>query len=225
MDAAGTTRAVAVAAAVAGLVLMILGVRLLARARAATQWPGPRRLPPVGRRISGAIVVVGLVLLAAGVPGLAEGVVTIAGPPWRPWAVRVALALVTLALGGYAVVRLVDRAELTALIRTPYIPRQPGPEDRRGAPTLGDPSVPDDGQGGWVYRDSAGEWYLAVTVEPGEGAGHRLLRLVDFRLAAPREVRPPLHLAGSARVTVLGPEEVPAGAEPPAAEPPDNVAW
>jgi hypothetical protein len=223
VDAGGTTRAVAVAAAVAGLVLVILGVRLLARARAATQWPGPRRLPPVGRRSAGAIVVAGLVLLAAAVPALAEGVVTVSGPAWRPWAVRAALALVTLALGGYAVVRLVDRAELAALIRTPYIPRQPGPEDRRAAPTLGDPAVPDDGQGGWVYRDGAGEWYLAVSLEPG--AGHRLLRLVDFRLAAPGEARPPLHLAGSAQVTVLGPEEAPAGAEPPTGEPPDNVAW
>ena len=225
MDAAGVSRAVAVAAAVAGLVLIILGVRLLARARAATQWPGPRRLPPVGRRIAGAIVVAGLVLLAGAVPALAEGVVTVSGPPWRPWAVRAALALVTLALGGYSAARLVDRAELALLIRTPYIPRQPGPADGRAAPTPGDPVVPDDGQGGWVYRDSAGDWYLAVSVEPGAATGHRLLRLVDFRLAAPGEIQPPLYLAGSAQVTVLGPEEVPAGAEPPAGEPPDNVAW
>jgi hypothetical protein len=224
VDAGGVARAVAVAGAVAGLVLMILGVRLLARARAATHWPGPRRLPPVGRRIAGAIVVAGLMLLAGAVPALAEGVVTVSGPPWRPWAVRAALALITLALGGYAVVRLVDRAEMTALIRTPYIPRQSEPQDRRAAQNLRDPTVPDDGQGGWVYRDSAGEWYLAVSVEPGAATGHRLLRLVDFRLAAPGEARPPLYLAGSAQVTVLAPEELPDGPEPAGGEAPDNVA-
>jgi hypothetical protein len=223
VDPVDVTRAAAVAGAVVGLVLVVLGVRLLARARAATQWPGPRTLPPVGRRTGGAVVAVGLLLLAVAVPALADGVVTVTGAPWRPWAVRAALALTTLAIGGYAAARQVDRAETTALIRSPYIPRQAGPDGRRAPGGPADPAAPADGQGGWVYRDDAGTWYLAVALD--SGPGFRLLRLDDFRLAAPGEARPPLRLAGSAQVTVLSPEDAVGGAEPVAAEPPDSVAW
>ena len=61
-----------------------------------------------------------------------------------------------------------------------------------------DPAVPDGGESGWVYRDAAGDWYLAVATTTGK----RLVRLTDFTLVPPGTAQPPLTLAGSVEISV-----------------------
>ena len=101
--------------------------------------------------------------------------------------------------------RLVNRAELTALIRTP--PREPGipppPTPKiplQDPPTAADtdPAVPADGESGWVYRDATGAWYLAVATADGQ----RLVRLTDFALVPAGTAEAPLSLAGSVEISV-----------------------
>ncbi len=245
MDRVETLRAAALGAAACGLVLVLWGARLLARARAAARWTGPLR-PAVGRRAAEFMIVLGLLAVAVAVPTLVDTTVTVSGAGVRPWVVRVTVGLVTLAIGGYAVTRLVDRAELTALIRTPHVPGQPGRAERRANYTLEDFGVQTDGQAGWVYRDRAGEWYLAVAVDPagpdggppygpgragsaGTASGRqRLIRLTDFTLMSTRAVSGPLDLAGSVEIRVIGTDtggqdgsdvDDPAAADPAADDP------
>jgi hypothetical protein len=190
------------ATSVAGGLLTAASVHLLGRVRAAANWP---TAPPVGRaaRICARIGTgAGLVLLAIAAALLAAYLT-------RPvhglaWLVPAAAAGVVLVAGGLTAAKLVERAELAALIRTPpaekWIPTQ-DPKSRPVSTLLGgaDPAVPSDGRPGWVYRDAEGGWYLAVAAdEPGQ----RLVRLSDFALVPAGVVAAPLALAGSVEISV-----------------------
>ena len=65
-------------------------------------------------------------------------------------------------------------------------------------PGLNEPALPSDSRSGWVYRDPAGEWYLAVAAEGGQ----RLVRLTDFTLVPVGTAGTPLELAGSVEISV-----------------------
>jgi len=94
---------------------------------------------------------------------------------------------------------LVGRAELSVLIRT----RRTGhdaafPIDALLPAQPSDRSVPAEGQPGWVYQDTAGDWYLSVAT----GTGSRLVRLTDFTLVPVGTAGTPLELAGSVEISV-----------------------
>ncbi len=200
---------------VTGGLLLAVSIHLLGRVRAAAHWP---TAPPVGRgaRASArAGSALGLVVAAGGIALVGTWV---ASPVQViDWLLPVGAALTVLLAGGLAAAKLAERAELTALIRTPpaakWIPAQdhrPGPPaglvqdltSGGGVSTLPggtDPVVPSDGRPGWVYRDRSGDWYLAVAAdEPGQ----RLVRLADFALVPAGTVHPPLDLAGSVEISV-----------------------
>jgi hypothetical protein len=196
---------------VIGVVLMIGSVRRLGRARAAANWPTAARVATLSIPLGWTGVGTGLLALAVAA-GLSLGV--LAGPDqpelvprtWRGWLVAGTAALVVLVAGATTARRLVNRAELTALIRTP--PRAPGtappPAQKIPVPDLptpatdADPAVPNGGESGWVYRDATGAWYLAVAT----GDGHRLVRLTDFALVPAGTAKAPLSLAGSVEISV-----------------------
>ena len=309
----------------AGFVLMFGAVRLLGRARAAASWPTAAPVRVVARPL-------GYLGIGLGILGLATAAAlslgALAGPAdpqlaphtWRAWLVGLGAALVVVGIGAATTGRLVDRAELTALIRTPARqpdaaaifrspefagtpgsadPPQPGPaktlHDTGNEPTRGvgfdhprspefagatefagamgpagsagsagdaeagrhagpgwpgangpagwsgaaavihqpgppesqstasahtervaqdrphpgqpelstspggiDPVVPSDGRSGWVYRDPAGDWYLAVATDGGQ----RLVRLTDFVLVPIGLAGSPLTLEGSVEISV-----------------------
>jgi hypothetical protein len=205
-----------------GVVLMFGSVPRLGRARAAANWPTAtpvsRYAAPLGRSGIGA----GLLALAAAV-GLSLGALTEpsgTGPvphAWRGWLVAGTGAAVVFALGLLAARRLVNQAEVTALIRTPPrfvaarvptgaatdatpppTPDTPAQDPR--TPATVDPAVPAGGEPGWVYRDSAGAWYVAVAV--AARGGQRLVRLDDFTLVPVGAAEGPLRLAGSVEISV-----------------------
>ncbi len=197
-----------------GIVLMFGSVRLLGRARAAATWPTAAPVAAMARPLGWAGTLLGLLALACAA-GLSLG--ALAGPAqpepvprsWRGWLVAGTAAAVVFALGTLIARRLVNHAEVTALIRTPprfvanpvRTPPPPGPEipgqDPRTPPGA-DPAVPAGGESGWVYRDSTGGWYLAV----GTRGGQRLVRLSDFALVPLGATRAPLSLAGSVEISV-----------------------
>jgi len=190
-----------------GIVLMFGAVRRVGRARAAANWPTAAPVSALSAPVGWAGLGLGLLGLAAAA-GLSLG--ALAGPQtpevlpdtWRGWLVAGTAALVVLAVGALTTRQMVHRAEVTALIRTP--PRHAVPPSQKipmqDPPTLADadPAVPAGGESGWVYRDPAGGWYLAVTT----GTGQRLIRLTDFALVPPGTVGPPLTLAGSVEISV-----------------------
>ncbi|OLB73665.1 MAG: hypothetical protein AUI14_25610 [Actinobacteria bacterium 13_2_20CM_2_71_6] len=268
-----------------GALLTFAAVRLLGRARAAANWPTAAPVNPLARPLGWTGIGAGLLGLAAAA-GLSLG--ALAGPPepalsphtWRGWLVVAAGGFVVLAVGAASASRLVNRAELTALIRIPPRmlvagpdappaaeagaavreagaagreagpagreagaavrgagaaardggpkARDGGPKARDGEPTLippppapllpaqarpdgpagqhelstpvggVDPAVPSGGRSGWVYRDPAGDWYLAVATEGGQ----RLVRLTDFTLVPVGTVGSPLSLEGSVEIQV-----------------------
>jgi hypothetical protein len=218
---------------VAGLVLMFGAVRLLGRARAAANWPTASPVGVVARPAAYLGIGLGLLGLAAAV-ALSLAALTNPDPEfvahtWRAWLVGLGGGLVVIGVGAAVTGRLVARAELTALIRIP--PRPPdgdfhpldgrlydGPTELSTPPGGIDPVVPSGGQSGWVYRDPAGVWYLAVAAEggerDGERDGRRLVRLPDFTLVPLGEVGSPLTLAGSVELSVWPVEERPAVADP-----------
>jgi hypothetical protein len=241
------------AVAVAGVVLLFGAVRLLGRARAAANWPTAPAVSVAARPAAYLGIGLGLVALAtAAALSLGALVVpdsSLAPHSWRGWLVGLGGALIVLGIGGAATGRLVARAELTALIRTP--PRTPGNDPLEEIPaelstplTGTDPVVPSGGQPGWVYRDPAGDWYLAVATEggeqgrepgrepghePGREQGHeqggeeggrRLVRLPDFTLVPLGRAGSPLTLVGSVELSVWPVEERPAaGGRPAVADP------
>jgi hypothetical protein len=196
-----------------GVVLMFGSVPLLGRARAAANWPTAapvsRYAGPLGRSGIG----VGLLALAAAV-GLSLGALTEpsgTGPvphAWRGWLVAGTGAAVVFALGLLITRRVVNQAEVTALIRTPPrfvaarattpppAPHIPAQDPR--TPATVDPVVPAGGEPGWVYRDAAGAWYVAVATRGGQ----RLVRLDDFTLVPVGTAEGPLRLAGSVEISV-----------------------
>jgi hypothetical protein len=196
------------------ILLTFSAVRLLGRARAAANWPTAPPVAALARPLGWAGIGAGLVGLAA---AAALSLAALAGPPdpqlapgtWRGWLVAGAAALVVLATGASAARRMVSRAELTTLIRTPprpgYVIR---PRDDPNTPTpapvlpaqggLGEPSIPPGGRSGWVYRDPAGDWYLAVAADGGQ----RLVRLTDFALVPVGTAGEPMVLAGSVEISV-----------------------
>jgi hypothetical protein len=203
------------ATSVTGIVLAGGSVRLLGRARAAANCP---RAPPAGLtgRTGGVTgTAFGLVLLAVGAVALTARL----APPVRAvsWLVPAGAGVVVLLAGTIIASKVAERAELTALIRTPpaakWIPaqdREPGlpagpvqnltPAAAVSTGTGGaEPAVPSGGQPGWVYCDPEGDWYLAVSAEP---EGYRLVRLTDFALVPPGAVGAPLELAGSVQISV-----------------------
>jgi hypothetical protein len=201
-----------------GVVLIAGGIGRLGRHRAAANWPSA---PPVGRAtrpLGLAGLGAGLLLLATavalGADALAGAVDTAVTPEtWRGWLVGGVAAGAVLAAGALITSRLVRRAEVTALIRTPSAARPIPAQDRAVQHPAGhrqlstsmgdaDPAVPSDGQPGWVYRDGAGDWYLAVAVDGGQG----LVRLTDFVLVPPGTAVRPLALEGSVELAVLPPE-------------------
>jgi len=194
----------------AGVVLVFSSVRRLGRARAAANWPTAARVATLSIPLGWLGIGVGLLAFAVAA-GLGLG--ALAGPDqpelvprtWRGWLVAGTAVLVVLVAGASTARRLVNRAELTALIRTP--PREPGtpppPTPKiplQDPPTAADtdPAVPADGESGWVYRDATGAWYLAVATADGQ----RLVRLTDFALVPAGTAEPPLSLAGSAEISV-----------------------
>ncbi len=249
----------------AGLVLMFGAVSLLGRARAAANWPTAPSVGVAARPAAYLGIGLGLLSLAAAAAlGLAALVTPDAVTPdavtpdtvtpnaatpnaatpnaafvphtWRAWLVGLGGGLVVIGIGAAATGRLVARAELTALIRTP--PRRPD-DDFHPLVNLGagngeaaddwrahtrpelstlpggiDPVVPSGGQPGWVYRDPAGDWYLAVATDGGERGGERLVRLPDFTLVPVGQAGSPLTLAGSVQLSVWPVEERPAVADP-----------
>jgi hypothetical protein len=200
-----------------GVLLMFSAVRLLGRARAAANWPTAPPVAAIARPLGWAGIGAGLVGLAA---AAALSLAALAGPPdpqlaprtWRGWLIAGTAALVVLAVGASAARRMVSRAELTTLIRTPPRPVFViHPRDAPNPPTLAppapvspaaagehEPAIPADGRSGWVYRDPAGDWYLAVAAEGGQ----RLVRLTDFTLVPVGTAGEPLALAGSVEISV-----------------------
>ncbi len=199
-----------------GIVLMFGSVRLLGRARAAANWPTAAPAATLSAPLGWAGIGAGLLALAAAA-GLGLG--ALAGPThpelvprtWRGWLVAGTAAVVVLVAGASTARRLVNRAELTALIRTPprvgepdadMAPLPPAPKiptqdlPTRSADT--DPVVPSGGESGWVYRDPTGDWYLAVATPDGQ----RLVRLTDFTLVPAGVAGSPLSLAGSVEISV-----------------------
>jgi hypothetical protein len=212
------------AVAVAGVVLLFGAVRLLGRARAAANWPTAPAVSLAARPAAYLGIGLGLFALAAAA-ALSLGALAVPDPAfaphtWRGWLVGLGGALIVLGAGGATTRRLVARAELTALIRTP--PRPPGNDTLEeiraelSTPLGGtDPVVPSGGQPGWVYRDPAGDWYLAVATEGGEQGARRLVRLPDFTLVPLGRAGSPLTLVGSVELAVWPVEDRPAVADPP----------
>ena len=185
----------------AGVVLVFSSVRRLGRARAAANWPTAARVATLSIPLGWLGIAAGLGLGALAGPDQPE----LVPRTWRGWLVAGTAVLVVLVAGASTARRLVNRAELTALIRTP--PREPGtpppPTPKiplQDPPTAADtdPAVPADGESGWVYRDATGAWYLAVATADGQ----RLVRLTDFALVPAGTAEPPLSLAGSAEISV-----------------------
>jgi hypothetical protein len=198
------------AVGVVGVVLLFGAVRLLGRARAAANWPTAPPVSVLARPAAYLGIGLGLLGLATAA-ALSLGALVVPDPAiaprtWRAWLVGLGGALVVLGIGTVTTGRLVARAELTALIRTP--PRVAGEtedgwpgrtEPELSTPLTGtDPVVPSGGQPGWVYRDPAGDWYLAVATE----RGHRLVRLPDFTLVPVGQAGSPLTLVGSVELSV-----------------------
>jgi hypothetical protein len=192
-------------------------VRLLGRARAAANWPTAPPVAALARPLGWAGIGAGLLGLAA---AAALSLAALAGLPdpqvaphtRRGWLVAGAAALVVLAIGASTARRMVGRAELTALIRTPPRPVHViHPRDATNPPTLAppapvspalagehEPAIPSGARSGWVYRDPAGDWYLAVAADGGQ----RLVRLTDFTLVPVGTAGAPLDLAGSVEISV-----------------------
>jgi hypothetical protein len=200
-----------------GILLMFPSVRLLGRARAAANWPTAPPVAAFARPLGWAGIVAGLLGLAAAA-GLSLAALTDLSVPQlvphtrRGWLVAGAAALLVLGIGASAARRTVSRAELTTLIRTPPRPVYViHPRDAPSPPTVApaapvspaqagphEPSIPPDGRSGWVYRDPAGDWYLAVAADSGQ----RLVRLTDFTLVPVGTAGTPLALAGSVEISV-----------------------
>jgi hypothetical protein len=191
-----------------GIVLMFASVRRLGRARAAANWPTAAPVARLSAPLGWLGTVLGLIALAVAA-GSSLGALSDPEPfphTWRSWLIAGTTALVVVAAGLSTARRLVGRAELTALIRTP--PREPvtAPPPMPKIPAQdpptpagdSDPAVPAGGESGWVYRDAAGDWYLAVATATGQ----RLVRLTDFALVPPGTAQPPLTLAGSVEISV-----------------------
>jgi hypothetical protein len=185
MDRSAILWAARLGVAGSGLVLMFGAVRLLGRARAAANWPTATPVSALARPL-------GWSGLAAGLGGLAVAAAlslsTLAAPALVPstpraWLLAAIGALVVLLAGLGAAGRLVERAELSVLIRTR------GGEARAPA---------EQGEPGWVYQDAAGDWYLAVSSRNRQ----RLVRLTDFTLVPDGTARPPLTLQGSVEISV-----------------------
>jgi hypothetical protein len=208
------------ATSVAGGLLTAASMRLLGRARAAANWPTALPTGRGARALAAAGAGFGLLLLAAGATVLVARLGRPAG--LAGWLLPAGAGAALLLAGGLAAVRLAERAELSALIRTPSaVPWVPGQGHRPGLPagpvkndkagsgaaTLAggtDPVVPPGGQPGWVYRDRGGDWYLALGAGP---TGRRLVRLTDFALVPVGAVAAPLELAGSVQISVYPVEE------------------
>jgi hypothetical protein len=203
------------ATSVMGGLLTVASVRLLGRVRAAANWPTAPRVGRAARAMARTGVAAGLVLLAVAAALVA---VWLVGPVHAMgWLVPVAAAGTVLVAGGLIAAKMAEHAELSALIRTTpaaeWIPAQdhkPGPpagqvQDRTSGRAVStrlggaDPAVPSDGRPGWVYRDLAGDWYLAVA---GDEPGQRLVRLADFALVPAGAVTAPIDLAGSVQISV-----------------------
>jgi hypothetical protein len=190
-----------------GILLTFSAVRLLGKARAAANWPTAPPVATFARPLGWAGIGGGLLGLAA---AAALSVAALADPQvvphtWRGWLLAGVAALVVLAIGASTARRMVARAELTTLIRTPpraaYVirPREdPNPPPAPLSPELSEPAIPPDSRSGWVYRDPAGGWYLAVAAEGGQ----RLVRLTDFTLVPIGTAGAPLELAGSVEISV-----------------------
>ena len=193
-----------------GVLLMFSAVRLLGKARAAANWPTAPPVATFARPLGWAGIGGGLLGLAT---AAALSLAALAGPTdpqvvphtWRGWLLAGTAALVVLLIGASTARRMVARAELTTLIRTPprpaYVirPREdPNPPPAPMSPELSEPAIPSDGRSGWVYRDPAGGWYLAVAAEGGQ----RLVRLTDFTLVPIGTAGAPLELAGSVEISV-----------------------
>lgn len=168
-----------------GVVLLFGAVRLLGRARAAANWPTAAPVPRFARPLGWAGLGAGVATLAA---AGALCLAALAGPDLVPptpraWLLAAAGALTVLLVFGAATSRLLERAELAVLIRT--------------RPGVAEPGRP-NGQPGWVYQDTLGDWYLAVAT----GTGQRLVRLTDFTLVPAGAPRPPLTLQGSVEISV-----------------------
>ncbi len=211
---------------VIGFLFTFFAIRVLGRARAAASWPTAAPVSTGARPLGWAGVAVGLLGVAV---ATGSALAALAGPSvptfvpggWRAWLIAIAAVLVVLAVGTSTARRMLARAELTALIRTPpqgalraspavapdppaapatVLPvAAPGPPAPRGPgrPQV-DPAVPADGRSGWVYRDPAGRWYLAVATDGGQ----RLVRLTDFTLVPVGVAETPLALAGSVEISV-----------------------
>jgi hypothetical protein len=193
-----------------GILLTFFAVRLLGKARAAANWPTAPPVAAFARPLGWAGIGGGLLGLAAAA-ALSLAALTDPTEPqvvphtWRGWLVAGAAGLVVLAIGASTARRMIARAELTTLIRTPprpaYVirPREdPNPPPAALSPDLSEPAIPSDSRSGWVYRDPAGGWYLAVAAEGGQ----RLVRLTDFTLVPIGTVGAPLELAGSVEISV-----------------------
>jgi hypothetical protein len=200
-----------------GVLLMAGAIGRLGRHRAAANWPSAPSAGSAAQPLGLAGLGAGLLLLASAVAlsaGALTGAVDAATPQtWRDWLVSGLAAAAVLATGGLITSRLLERAEVTALIRTPSVARPIPAQDRAAQRPAGqeqlstsmgdtDAAVPSDGQPGWVYRDGAGDWYLAVAVEGGQ----RLVRLTDFMLVPPGLAAQPLALEGSVELAVLPPK-------------------
>ena len=198
MDRSAIFWAARLVLAVIGVVLMYGSIRRLGRARAAASWPTAPPVPALARPLGWAGIIAGLGALAtsAGWSAVALAGPAPAAPTGRAWLLAVAGAVVAVLVGGAVTGPLVNRAEIAVLIRVRgQAPRQPGPP----APTRDlDPTVPRNGQPGWVYQDQAGGWYLAVAT----GTGQRLVRLSDFTLVPVGTAVPPLTLRGSVEIAV-----------------------
>lgn len=203
--------------AAGGIGLSGLAADRLGRWRATANWreSGPGG-PSTGRLLS-AVLATGVSLTAVAALLVAgalvqEGRARSIPEGWRGWLLGAVAALVVLAAGGSVALRLVARVELSALIRTPSAigtatevdddRRYSGTAQLPTQPGAADPAVPVDGQPGWVYRDHAGDWYLAVS----ESTGRRLVRLADFALVPAGTAAPPLDLVGSVQMSVWPPE-------------------
>ncbi len=234
MDRGVALWAIRLALGVVGIVLTIASVRLLARVRAAANWPTAPRVGRPARPLAYLGTGAGLAAVAWAVGVVAASLARPGGGPLAPagprgWLIGVLAALLAVTVGTVAVARLLERAELGLLIRTPSaLASAPGPEasaSRAEASAPGgadrgpggsaeyqpgsisgsrrEPAIPPDGQPGWVYRDAAGEWYIAVRVGTGAArTGQVLVRLRDFALVPPGAVPVPLGLAGSVEIAV-----------------------
>lgn len=191
---------------VIGLVLAGLGVHQLGVVRAALKWPTVDR-PRVGRTVATFEMVAGVLLVAV---GAVVGSTTIPVGTLPHLAIGAGLAVVVVVFGVLIAAKATDRVELNALIRTPsplYRAAAPGSGAQHQSATSGtsgttppgsvDSTVPPGARAGWVYQDTAGDWYLTVAVGPG----FRLVRLPDFALVPPDPARQ-LTAAGTVELTV-----------------------